>query len=79
MDLEGTEICDCAYTRGITAYSEYRVPGSAKFPKSGAYPQAPQAIGRRTEDDQPDPAHAAEWHIDPRKIGVTASLRAVTL
>jgi acetyl esterase/lipase len=71
MDLEGTEVCDWLTTKGITCIVlKYRVPGSEKFPKSGAYPQAPQAL----EDAQRTIGlvrfHAAEWHIDPHKIGV---------
>jgi acetyl esterase/lipase len=71
MDLEGTEVCDWLTTKGIACIVlKYRVPGSQKFPKSGAYPQAPQAL----EDAQRTIGlvrfHAAEWHIDPHKIGV---------
>ena len=45
MDLEGTEVCDWLTSRGITCVLlKYRVPGSAKLPKSGAYPKAPQAL-----------------------------------
>jgi acetyl esterase/lipase len=71
IDLEGTEVCDWLTARGVTCVLlKYRVPGSQKFPKSGAYPQAPQAL----EDAQRTIGlvrfHAAEWHINPHKIGV---------
>jgi acetyl esterase/lipase len=49
---------------------KYRVPGESKLPKSGAYPASPEAL----EDAQRTMGlvrfHAAEWHIDPHKIGV---------
>jgi acetyl esterase/lipase len=71
MDLEGTEVCDWLISKGLTCILlKYRVPGSEKLPKSGAYPKAPQAL----EDAQRTIGlvrfHAAEWHIDPHKIGV---------
>lgn len=71
MDLEGTGVCDWLIAKGITCILlKYRVPGSHKLPKSGAYPHAPQAL----EDVQRTIGlvrfHAAEWRIDPHKIGV---------
>jgi acetyl esterase/lipase len=71
MDLEGTEVCDWLTAEGVTCILlKYRVPGSDKLPKSGAYPQPPQAL----EDAQRTIGlvrfHAADWHIDPHKIGV---------
>lgn len=67
IDLEGTEICDWLTSRGITAVLlKYRVP----TPKLGAYLESPLAL----EDAQRTVGlvrfHAAEWHIDPHKIGV---------
>jgi acetyl esterase/lipase len=71
MDLEGTEICDRLTTRGITCVLlKYRVPGSEKLPKSGAYPYAVQALDDAQKTISLTQLHAAEWHIDPRKIGV---------
>jgi acetyl esterase/lipase len=73
IDLEGTEICDWLTSRGITCVLlKYRVPRSGPSwvdhhhinPKPApALQDAQRAMGivRR---------HAAEWHIDPRKIGV---------
>ena len=71
MDLEGTEVCDWLVSKGMTCVLlKYRVPGLEKLPKSGAYPNSPLAL----EDAQRAIGlvrfHAAEWHIDPHKIGV---------
>ncbi len=77
IDLEGTEVCDWLTPKGITCVLlKYRVPGeglypkSAPYPKSGPYPQSPVAL----EDAQRTVGlvrfHAAEWHIDPHKVGV---------
>jgi len=71
IDLEGTEVCDWLTSKGITCVLlKYRVPGEHLFPRSGAYPKSPMAL----EDAQRTVGlvrfHAAEWHIDPHKIGV---------
>jgi len=71
IDLEGTEVCDWLTSRGITCVLlKYRVPGEHLSPKSGAYPKSPMAL----EDAQRTLGlvrfHAAEWGIDPHKIGV---------
>jgi acetyl esterase/lipase len=71
IDLEGTEVCDWLTSRGITCVLlKYRVPGEGLFPRSGPYPHSPMAL----EDAQRTVGlvrfHAAEWHIDPHKIGV---------
>jgi acetyl esterase/lipase len=73
IDLEGTEVCDWLTSRGITCVLlKYRVPGdpSTTYPISGPYPKSPMAL----EDAQRTLGlvrlHAAEWHIDPHKIGV---------
>jgi len=77
IDLEGTEVCDWLTSKGITCVLlKYRVPGeggypkSAPYPKSGPYPESPMAL----EDAQRTLGlvrfHAAEWHIDPHRIGV---------
>jgi acetyl esterase/lipase len=65
MDLEGTEVCDWLTSSGITcAVLKYRVPGSGPFPKSAAALQdAQRAMGIVR-------MHAAEWHIDPHRVGV---------
>ena len=77
IDLEGTEVCDWLTSNGITCVLlKYRVPPdggyskSAPYPKSGPYPESPIAL----EDAQRTMGlirlHAAEWHIDPHKVGV---------
>jgi acetyl esterase/lipase len=71
IDLEGTEVCDWLTSKGITCVLlKYRVPGEGLFPRSGPYPNSPMAL----EDAQRTVGlvrfHAAEWHIDPHKIGV---------
>jgi acetyl esterase/lipase len=71
MDLEGTEACDWLTSRGITCVLlKYRVPAPRSAPYWGAYPQSPIAL----EDAQRTLGlvrlHAAEWRIDPHKIGV---------
>jgi acetyl esterase/lipase len=71
IDLEGTEVCDWLTSRGITCVLlKYRVPGERRYPKSGPYPKSPIAL----EDAQRTVGlvrfHAAEWYIDPHRIGV---------
>jgi acetyl esterase/lipase len=65
MDLEGTEVCDWLTSRGTTCFLlKYRVPGTGPYPKSEAALQdAQRAVGLVR-------AHAANWKIDPKKIGV---------
>jgi acetyl esterase/lipase len=70
-DLEGTEVCDWLNSRGITCVLvKYRVPGEGKLPKSGAYPSSPEALEDAQRAIGLTRFHAAEWHIDPHKIGV---------
>jgi acetyl esterase/lipase len=74
IDLEGTEVADWLTSKGITCVLlKYRVPFSGPYmdERSGrVYPKAPMAL----EDAQRTLGlvrfHAAEWHIDPHKIGV---------
>ena len=71
IDLEGTEVCDWLTSNGITCVLlKYRVPAPRSSPNWGAYPQSPIAL----EDAQRTLGlvrfHAAEWQIDPHKIGV---------
>ena len=65
IDLEGTEVCDWLNSAGITCLLvKYRVPDSGPYPKSSAALQdAQRAMGMAR-------SHAAEWHIDPHRIGV---------
>jgi acetyl esterase/lipase len=71
IDLEGTEVCDWLISKGITCVLlKYRVPAPRSEPYWGAYPQSPIAL----EDAQRTVGlvrlHAAEWQIDPHRIGV---------
>lgn len=71
IDLEGSEVCDWLTPRGITCVLlKYRVTDTGDYPKSGPYPESPMAL----EDAQRTlglvRSRAAEWHIDPNKIGV---------
>ena len=71
IDLEGSEVCDWLVAKGITCVLlKYRVTDVGDYPKSGPYPESPMAL----EDAQRTMGlvryHAAEWHIDPHKVGV---------
>jgi len=71
IDLEGTEACDWLVSRGIVcALLKYRVPAPRSSPYSGAYPQSPIALEDAQRTISLVRFHAAEWHIDPHKIGV---------
>jgi acetyl esterase/lipase len=65
MDLEGTEVCDWLTQRGITCVLlKYRVPETGPYPESDeALQDAQRAMGLVRE-------HAAEWKIDPHRVGV---------
>ena len=75
IDLEGTEVCDWLTSRGMTCVLlKYRVPDSGPAwhndCKCHIRPKAPAAL----EDAQRTVGlvrfHAAEWGVDPHKIGV---------
>jgi acetyl esterase/lipase len=71
IDLEGTEVCDWLTSKGITCVLlKYRVPGEGVYPKSGAYPESPEALEDAQRTVGLVRSHAAEWHIEPHKIGV---------
>ena len=65
IDLEGTEVCDWLNKAGVTCVLlKYRVPNTGPYPKSPAALQdAQRALGLVRQ-------HAAEWGIDPKRIGV---------
>jgi acetyl esterase/lipase len=73
MDLEGTEICDWLNSRGITCVLlKYRVPNSGPTLVAGhrydpkvqtALQDAQRTLGLVRQ-------HAAQWHVDPHKVGV---------
>lgn len=65
MDLEGTEVCEWLNSIGVTGVLvKYRVPARQNLPRYAAPLQdAQRAVGLvRT--------HAAEWGIDPHRVGV---------
>jgi len=65
IDLEGTEVCDWLTSIGVNCVLlKYRVPKTGPYPKSPAALQdAQRAMGLVRE-------HAAEWKIDPKRVGV---------
>ena len=75
MDLEGTEICDWLTSRGITCVLlKYRVPGEPYDWKCDCRPHNFELSVPSLQDAQRTLGlvrfHAAEWHIDPHKVGV---------
>jgi acetyl esterase/lipase len=75
IDLEGTEVCDWLTSQGVTCVLlKYRVPNS------GPSWDQPCGCDRTTRSSRPLEdaqraiglvrSRAAEWHIDPHKIGV---------
>jgi acetyl esterase/lipase len=75
MDLEGTEVCDWLTSRGITCVLlKYRVPGVPYEWRCDCRSHNLQIPVPALQDAQRAirlvRLHAAEWHIDPHKIGV---------
>ena len=75
MDLEGTDVCDWLVSRGITCVLlKYRVPGSGPWWDSEhdrrVYPKVQTALQDAQRTLGLVRLHAAEWHVDPRKVGV---------
>ena len=65
IDLEGTEVCDWLTAKGIACILvKYRVPNTGPYPKSPAALEDAQRAVSLTR------SHAAEWKIDPKRIGV---------
>jgi acetyl esterase/lipase len=65
-DLEGTEVCDWLNSLGMTCVLvKYRVPFDKHYPDVTEDLEDAQQAMRITRD------HAAEWHIDPQRIGAT--------
>ena len=65
IDLEGTEVCEWLNSLGVTCVLlKYRVPNTGPYPKSAAaLEDAQRAVGMVR-------AQAAQWHIDPQRVGV---------
>lgn len=73
MDLEGTEVCDWLTSRGITCVLlKYRVPDSGPTWKDGHryYPKVQTALQDAQRTLGLVRQHAAQWHVDPHKVGV---------
>ena len=75
IDLEGTEVCDWLNSIGITAVLlKYRVPHAAanweQFCGCDTTTRSSWALEDAQRAISLVRAHATEWHIDPRKIGV---------
>jgi acetyl esterase/lipase len=65
IDLEGTEVCDWLIAIHVNCILvKYRVPDSGPLPESAAaLEDAQRAVGIVR-------LHAAQWHIDPHRVGV---------
>jgi len=73
MRGEGSEICDWLTSRGVTCVLlKYRVPDSGPTMKNGRtfYPKVQTAVQDAQRTLGLVRLHAAEWHIDPHKVGV---------
>jgi acetyl esterase/lipase len=75
IDLEGTEVCDWLTSKGITCVLlKYRVPHSGpqydEKCKCQVNPKAPMALQDAQRTMGLVRFHAAEYHIDPHRIGV---------
>ena len=75
MGGEGTDICDWLTSRGITCVLlKYRVPGSGPWwdreHHRRVYPKVQTALQDAQRTLGLVRQHAAEWHVDPHKIGV---------
>jgi acetyl esterase/lipase len=67
IDLEGTEVCDWLTSKGITCVLlKYRVP----CVKSGPYRDCLTALQDAQRTVGLVRFQAADWHIDPQRIGV---------
>ena len=64
-DLEGTEVCTWLNSIGVACVLvKYRVPEEGHFPANVEDLEDAQQAMRITR------AHAVEWHLDPKRIGV---------
>ena len=75
IDLEGTEVCDWLNSKGITCVLlKYRVPNTGPHWEDRCQCQVTPKAPMATQDAQRTMGmlrlHAAEYHIDPHKIGV---------
>jgi acetyl esterase/lipase len=73
IDLEGTEVCEWLTSKGITCVLlKYRVPDSGPHwnGQRQINPKAPMALQDAQRTLGLIRLHAADYHIDPRRIGV---------
>ena len=75
MDLEGTDVCDWLVPKGITCVLlKYRVPSHPYDWRTKSRPHNLEVPVQSLQDTQRAMRlvrfHAAEWHIDPHKLGV---------
>jgi acetyl esterase/lipase len=75
IDLEGTEVCDWLTTKGITCVLlKYRVPSKPYVWQCDCRPHNLATSVPSLQDLQRTMRlvrfHAAQWHIDPHKVGV---------
>jgi acetyl esterase/lipase len=75
IDLEGTQICDWLTSNGITCVLlKYRIPSVPYVWQCDCRPHNLQTPVLALEDAQRTLGlvrlHAAEWHVDPHRIGV---------
>jgi acetyl esterase/lipase len=65
MDLEGTEVCDWLNSAGVTGVLlKYRVPARKGLERyTAALQDAQRALSLVRY-------HAADWHLDPKRIGI---------
>jgi acetyl esterase/lipase len=74
IDLEGTEVCDWLTSKGITCVLlKYRVPSAPYVWQCDCRPHNLSVSVPSLQDAQRTMRlvrfHAAQWHIDPHKIG----------
>jgi len=75
IDLEGTEVCDWLTSKGVTCILlKYRVPSAPYVWQCDCRPHNRSLSTPSLEDAQRAlrlaRSHAAEWRIDPHKVGV---------
>jgi acetyl esterase/lipase len=75
IDLEGTEVCDWLTSKGITCILlKYRVPSAPYVWQCDCRPQNRSISTPSLQDAQRTlrlvRSHAAEWRVDPHKVGV---------
>jgi acetyl esterase/lipase len=75
MDLEGTDVCDWLVAKGIACVLlKYRVPSRPYHWQTNTRPHNLEVPVESLEDTQRAMRlvrfHAAEWHVDPHRLGV---------